>query len=154
MQAQPAVVMATRWSRAHGELYLRQKWDDGGVEDVEELTVVLWFRGIGPRRSVEVDFGLAATTASRSPRSRGRERQRGKWREEEGVSEALAWLSSGSMGARCGGASWACTPRSDQLLSRSATACSIGFLKRTESTPDDTTDSVISTIHNSQTVAI
>ena len=50
--------MVTRWSRAHGELYLRQKWDDGGVEDVEELTVVLWFRGIGPRCSVEVDFWL------------------------------------------------------------------------------------------------
>ena len=42
MRAQPAVVMATRWSRAHGELYLRQKHDDGVVADVEELTVVLW----------------------------------------------------------------------------------------------------------------
>ena len=43
VRARPAAVMATRWSRAHGELYLRQKWDDGGVEDVEELMVVLWF---------------------------------------------------------------------------------------------------------------
>ena len=35
-------VMVTRWSHAHGELYLRQKCDDGVVADVEELTVVLW----------------------------------------------------------------------------------------------------------------
>ena len=34
--------MVTRWSRAHGELYLRRKWNDDGVKDVEELTVVLW----------------------------------------------------------------------------------------------------------------
>jgi len=46
--------MATRWSHAHGELYLRRKWDDGGVEDVEELTVVLWLRGIGQWCSVRV----------------------------------------------------------------------------------------------------
>jgi len=39
--------MATRWSHAHRELYLRQKWNDGGVTDVEELPVVLWLRGIG-----------------------------------------------------------------------------------------------------------
>ena len=34
--------MAAQWSRAHGELYLRRKHDDGVVADVEELTVVLW----------------------------------------------------------------------------------------------------------------
>jgi len=34
--------MATRWSHAHSELYLRRKRDDGVVVDVEELTVVLW----------------------------------------------------------------------------------------------------------------
>ena len=45
--------MVTRWSRAHDELYLRQKRDDGVVADVEELTVVLWLGGIGQRRSVE-----------------------------------------------------------------------------------------------------
>ena len=39
--------MATRWSRLHGEFYLRRKQDYGEVEDVEELMVVLWFRGIG-----------------------------------------------------------------------------------------------------------
>ena len=48
--------MVTQWSRLRGELYLRRKWDDGGVEDVEELTVVLWFRGIGQWRSVLVDL--------------------------------------------------------------------------------------------------
>ena len=50
--------MATQWSRAHGELYLRRKWNDGGVADVEELTVVLWLRGIRPRRLVEGGFWL------------------------------------------------------------------------------------------------
>ena len=50
------VVMVTQWSRPRGELYLRQKRDDGGVEDVEKLTVVLWFRGIGQWRSVSVDL--------------------------------------------------------------------------------------------------
>ena len=40
-RARPAAVMATRWSRAHGESYLRRKWSGGGVTDVEELTVVL-----------------------------------------------------------------------------------------------------------------
>jgi len=34
--------MATWWSRAHGELYLSRKWNDGGVKDVEKLMVVLW----------------------------------------------------------------------------------------------------------------
>ena len=41
MRARSAAVMATRWSRAHGESYLRRKWSGGGVTDVEELTVVL-----------------------------------------------------------------------------------------------------------------
>ena len=42
VQARPAAVMVTRWSRAHGEVYLRRKWNDGGVADVEKLTVGLW----------------------------------------------------------------------------------------------------------------
>ena len=46
--------MATRWSRLHGEPYLRQGRGFGEVEDVERLTVVLWFRGIGQWRSVRV----------------------------------------------------------------------------------------------------
>ena len=45
--------MATRWSRAHSELYLSRKHDDGVVADVEELTVVLWLKRIRQRRSVE-----------------------------------------------------------------------------------------------------
>ena len=82
--------MATRWSRLHGELYLRRKRDDGGVEDVEELTVVLWLGGIGQRRSVE-GVWLAAAMASRSPRSW--KRMAGvKWRGERRVNEALAFI--------------------------------------------------------------
>ena len=56
MRARPAAVMATRWSRAHGESYLRRKWSGGGVEDVERLMMVLWFRGIGQWRSVLVEL--------------------------------------------------------------------------------------------------
>jgi hypothetical protein len=39
--------MATRWSRLHGELYLRRKRTFSEVEDVEGLETVLWLRGIG-----------------------------------------------------------------------------------------------------------
>jgi hypothetical protein len=39
--------MVTRWSYLHGELYLRQEWLLGEVEDVEGLKAVLWLRGIG-----------------------------------------------------------------------------------------------------------
>ena len=152
MRARPAAVMATQWSRAHGELYLRRKWDDGGVADVEELTAVLWFRGIGQWCSVLVDFGSAAATDSRPPCSRRKEMAGVKWRGERRVNEALAFIWGTD--TRRGGASRACAPHDDQLLSRSAMACSVDFLKWTESTPDDTTDSVISMIHNSQTVAI
>ena len=48
--------MATRWSHAHGESHLRRKWSGGGVEDVERLTMVLWFRGIGQWRSILVEL--------------------------------------------------------------------------------------------------
>ena len=48
--------MATRWSHAHGESHLRRKWSGGGVEDVERLTMVLWFRGIGQWRSALVEL--------------------------------------------------------------------------------------------------
>jgi hypothetical protein len=41
-----AAKMATRCSRHHGELYLRQNRWHGEVEDVEGLKVVLWLRGI------------------------------------------------------------------------------------------------------------
>ena len=111
--------MATRWSRAHGELYLRRKWNDGGVVDVEELTVVLWLRGIGPRRSVEGDFGSAAATASRSPRSRRKEMAESELvrRRERGEALAFIW----STDTRRGGAGRACAPRGAQLLSQSAT---------------------------------
>ena len=117
-RARPAAVMATRWSRAHGELYLRRKWNDGGVVDVEELTVVLWLRGIGPRRSVEGDFGSAAATASRSPRSRRKEMAESELvrRRESGE----AWLSSGAQ---------ACAPRGETLQRRSAMTVTDGFLK-------------------------
>ena len=54
MRARPVAVMATRWSRLHGVLYMRRQRDDGVVADVEELTVVLWFRGIRQWRSVWV----------------------------------------------------------------------------------------------------
>ena len=127
MRALLAAVMATRWSRAHGELYLRRKRDDGVVADVEELIVVLWFRGIKPRCSVEGDFGSAATIASRPPCSRRKEMAGVKWRGERRVNEALAFIWG--MDTRRGGASRACAPRGDQLLSRSATAGSVGFLK-------------------------
>jgi hypothetical protein len=39
-----AVDTATRWSRLHGEPYLRRKWWFGEDEEVEGLTVVRWFR--------------------------------------------------------------------------------------------------------------
>ena len=52
--------MVTRWSHAHGELYLRRKRDDGVVADVEELTVVWWLKGIGQRCSVEAVWLTAA----------------------------------------------------------------------------------------------
>ena len=70
MRARPAAVMATRWSHAHGESYLRRKWSGGGVEDVERLTMVLWFRGIGQWRSVSVDlarrcFGVPVAVLAR-----------------------------------------------------------------------------------------
>ena len=105
VRALPAAVMATRWSRAHGELYLRRKRDDGVVADVEELTMVLWLGGIGQRRSVEVDFGSAAATASRSPLSRRKTMAASELARHVESGEALAWLSSGSTGARRGGAS-------------------------------------------------
>ena len=92
VRARPPAVMATRWSRAHGELYLRRKWDDGGVADVEELTVVLWFRGIGQWRSVLVDFGSAAAIASRPPCSWRKEMAGVKWRGERRVNEALGFI--------------------------------------------------------------
>ena len=111
MRARPAAVVVTRWSRAHGELYLRQKWDDGGVEDVEELTVVLWFRGIGPRCSVEGDFGSVATTDSQPPCSRRKEMAGVKWRGERRVNEALAFIWG--MDMLHGDPSRACAPRGD-----------------------------------------
>ena len=64
VRARPAAVMATRWSHAHGESYLRQKWSGGGVEDVERLTVVLWFRGIRQWRSVLGGIGSAVLRRS------------------------------------------------------------------------------------------
>jgi len=63
--------MATRWSRAHGESYLRRKWSGGGVEDVERLTMVLWFRGIGQWRSVL--GGIGSAVLRRSGRLRAEE---------------------------------------------------------------------------------
>ena len=84
--------MATRWSRAHGELYLRRKWDDGGVVDVEELTVVLWFRGIGQWRSVLVDLARRRPLLPGRRAHGGRRWQRVNWRDEERV--ARRWLSS------------------------------------------------------------
>ena len=42
VRARPAAVMATRWSRAHGEVYLRRKWNGGGVADVEKFMAGLW----------------------------------------------------------------------------------------------------------------
>ena len=56
--------MATWWSRAHGESYLSRKWSGGGVEDVERLTMVLWFRGIGQWRSVLGGIGSAVLRRS------------------------------------------------------------------------------------------
>ena len=118
MQARSAAVMATRWSRLHGEFYLRRGQGFGEVEDVEELMVVLWLRGIGQRRSVE-GVWLMVAIASRSPRSW--KRMAGvKWRDERRVSEALAFIWSTD--ARRGDAGRACTPRGGQLLNRSATA--------------------------------
>ena len=43
--------MVTWWSRLHGEPYLRRRRGYGEVEDMEGLTVVLWFRGIRQWRS-------------------------------------------------------------------------------------------------------
>ena len=67
--------MVTQWSRAHGELYLRRKWNDGGVTDVEELPVVLWLKGIGQWRSVLVDL---ARLLPRRPGHRARVEENGR----------------------------------------------------------------------------
>jgi len=56
VRARPAAVMATRWSRLHGEFYLRRGRGFGEVEDVEELMVVLWFGGIRQWHSVSGDL--------------------------------------------------------------------------------------------------
>jgi hypothetical protein len=48
--------MATRWSRPHGELYLRREQTFREVEDVEGLETVLWLRGIGQWRSGSIDL--------------------------------------------------------------------------------------------------
>ena len=77
--------MATRWSRLHGEPYLRRGRGFGEVKDVEGLMVVLWFRGIGQWRLVRVIwlsgitvFPVTALTWKRTAegemvRGRGRE---------------------------------------------------------------------------------
>jgi len=41
-RARPAAVMATRWSRRRGELYLGRKWSGRGVAGVERFTAGLW----------------------------------------------------------------------------------------------------------------
>ena len=73
-------------------------------------------------------FGSAAATASRSPCSRGGRRWQGEMASERASGETLAF--NWSSDARRGDAGRACAPRGDQLLSRSATASSVRFLKR------------------------
>ena len=68
------------------------------------------------------------------------------------VGQALAFIWSSDV--RCGGVGRACVPRGDQLLRRSATASSDRFLKFLIQCSMAMTDSVNSTIRNSQTVAI
>ena len=86
--------MATRWSRAHGELYLRRKWNDGGVKDVEKLTVVLWLGGIGQKCSVEWVWlggchGIPVTALAWKRTPEG-EMVRGRG-SEQGVGLAFTW---------------------------------------------------------------
>ena len=53
-----AAVMATRWSRLRGDLYLARKRGDGVVADGEKLTAGLWLGRIGQWSLVTVDFWL------------------------------------------------------------------------------------------------
>ena len=124
--------MATRWSRLHGEFYLRRGRGFGEVEDVEELTVVLWFGGIGQWRSVLGDLARGGHGFPVTALAWKRMAER-KWRDEERVSEVLAFIWEHN--ARCGGANRACTPRGGQPLNWSATAFSEDFLKRLNRSP-------------------
>ena len=54
----PVAVMATRWSRLRGDLYLARKRGDGVVADGEKLTAGLWLGRIGQWSLVTVDFWL------------------------------------------------------------------------------------------------
>ena len=78
VRALPVAVMVTRWSRAHGESYLRRKWSGGGVGDVERLTKELWFRGIGQWRSGLGGICSAVLLCS-GRRARGGRRGNVKW---------------------------------------------------------------------------
>ena len=57
-RARPAAVMATRWSRLRGDVYLARKHGDGVVADGEKLTAGLWLGRIGQWSLVTVDFWL------------------------------------------------------------------------------------------------
>ena len=95
--------MATRWSRLRGELYLARKSDGGEVADVEEHTEVLWLGGIGPRRSVEVDFWLGGFGV---PAELRRAEEAKEWRNgaasasgRRGVASRHGWPCQGVHGA-------------------------------------------------------
>ena len=83
--------MATRWSRLHGEPYLRRGRGFDEVKDVEGLMVVLWFRGIeqwclalGDLAHGGHGFPVTALTWKGMVER--------KWQDEERVSKALAFI--------------------------------------------------------------
>ena len=77
--------MVTWWSRLHDEPYLRRRRGYGEVEDVEGLTVVLWFWGIRQWRLVRVIWLTGITvfpvTALTWKRTAEGEMVRGRGRE-------------------------------------------------------------------------
>ena len=119
--------MATRWSRLRGELYLARKSDGGEVTDVEEHTEVLWLGGIGPRRSVEVDFWLGGFGVLAELR---RAEEAKEWRNgaasasgRRGVASRCGWPCQGNHGAwpARSGEQRRVAPRGIVFLNRSAT---------------------------------
>ena len=153
VRARPAAVMATRWSRAHGESYLRRKWSGGGVEDVERLTMVLWLRGIGQWRSVLGGIGSAVLRRS-GRRARGGRRGNAKMERRLG-GQALGASRRGCPRQGVHGA-WPArsgerrrvAPRGVVFLNRSATFTE-HFLKNAIPRSMVMTDSTYSTMINS-----
>ena len=130
--------MATRWSRAHGESYLRRKWSGGGVEDVERLTMVLWFRGIGQRRSVLVVLARrrhGVLVAVRAEEGEGMQKWNGRLGGQALGASRRGWPCQGVRGAwpARSGERRRVAPHGQQPLNLSATTLLNRFRKKHDS---------------------